>query len=52
MLNYHPIQRERHIFRGGGTGSTGQKVAIPEPLLGTYQQVNDQVTGRAGDYRA
>ena len=36
MLNYHPIQREHHIFRGAGTGSTGQKVAIPEPLLGTY----------------
>jgi len=48
MLNYHPIQREHHIFRGAGTGSTSQKVALPEPLLGTHSQGNDQVTERAG----
>ncbi len=48
MLNYHSIQREHHIFGGARTGSRGQKVAIPEPLLGTYSQVNDQVTEGAG----
>ena len=48
MLNYHPIQREHHIFRGAGTGSTGQKVAVPEPLLETYSRGNDSVTERAG----
>ena len=48
MLNYHPIQEEHHIFRGAGTGSTGQKVAIPKPLLGTPSQGNDEVTERAG----
>ena len=36
MLNYHPIQRDHHIFPAAGTGSMGQKVAIPETLLGTY----------------
>ena len=38
MLNYYPIQREHQIFGGGGTGLTGQKVATPEPLFGTYGQ--------------
>jgi len=41
MLNYHPIQREHHMFRGAGTGSTSQKVAIPEPLLATHSEGND-----------
>ena len=38
MLNYYPIQREHQIFRGAGSGLTGQKVAIPEPLLGIRDQ--------------
>ena len=35
MLNYYPVQREHQIFRAPELIMTGQKVATPEPLLGT-----------------
>src|SRR5258708_27893893 len=44
MLNYHPIPREHQIFRNDGSGLRGQKVATPEPLLGTRSTSSDQVT--------
>jgi hypothetical protein len=52
MLNYYPIQGENQIFRGAGTGLTVQKVATPEPLLGTQLTSNEQVTGLTGDFQA
>jgi len=38
MLNYYPIQREHQTSAEPELVVTGQKVAIPEPLLGTYGQ--------------
>jgi hypothetical protein len=45
MLNYHPIEREHQIFHGAGTGLTGQKVATPGPILGTYHLVTRDTVG-------
>ena len=38
MLNYYPIQREHQISAVPELVVTGQKVATPEPLFGTYGQ--------------
>ena len=38
MLNYYPIQREHQISAAPELVLMGQKVATPEPLLGTYDQ--------------